>query len=170
MKRLMLVMVTVLWIVSAFSQEITGTWVISETHNDDKVNGKDDRHMDMSVTDELTLSPDASFNQSGQMKLSMGAYDISYSTTITYSGGGTWKREGDLLPLQFNPKLAKVKVTETNFPVVFRPLLTSSISREMKKQMKSIKPETSRILSLTATELKRQDPEHPKDVDTYRRK
>jgi len=170
MKRLILALVAVLWIVPAFSQEITGTWVSSEIHDNDKEKGKDDLQMDLSVTDELTLSPDASFNESGQMKFSMGAKDISYSATITYSGGGTWKREGDLLTLQFNPKLAKVKVTETNIPVVFRPLLTSSISREMKKQMKSSKPETSRILSLTATELKLQDPEHPKDVGTYRRK
>lgn len=170
MKRLILVLVAVLWIVPAFSQEITGTWVISESHNDDKVNGKDDRQMDMSVTDELTLSPNASFNESGQMKLLIGAYDISYSMTITYSGGGTWKREGDLLTLQYNPKLAKAKLAETNVPVVLRPLLTSSLSREMKKQMKASKPETSRILSLTATELKLQDPEHPKEVATYRRK
>ena len=170
MKRLILVLVTVLWIVPAFSQEITGTWVISETRNNDKEKGKDDPQMDLSLTYEMTFSPDASFNESGQMKFTMGAYDISYSTTITFSGGGTWKREGDLLTILYNPKLAKVKVTETNFPAVVRPLLNSSISREMKKQMKSNKPETSRILSLTATELKLQEPENPKEVDTYRRK
>ena len=170
MKRLILALVAVLWIVPAFSQEITGTWVSSEIHDNDKEKGKDDLQMNMSVTDERTFSSDASFSEIGQVKLSMGMNDISYSATITYSGGGTWKREGDILTILYNPKLAKAKVTETNIPVVFRPLLTSSISREMKKQMKSIEPETGRILSLTATELKLQDPDNEKHVETFRRK
>lgn len=170
MRRLILVLVAVLWIVPAFSQEITGTWVISENHDGSKEKGKDHLQMIFSTTEEQTFSSDASFNESGQTKILLGQNDISYSMTITYSGGGTWKREGDLLTLQYNPKLAKAKLTETNVPVVFRPLLTSTITRELKKQMKASKPETSRILSLTATELKLQDPEHPKDVVTYRRK
>ena len=63
MKRLILALVAVLWIVPAFSQEITGTWVSSEIHDNDKEKGKDDLQMNMSVTDERTFSSDASFSE-----------------------------------------------------------------------------------------------------------
>ena len=36
MKRLILALLAVLWIVPAFSQDLTGTWVISQTEEEDK--------------------------------------------------------------------------------------------------------------------------------------
>ena len=167
MKRLISLLLAVLWVLPISAQELNGTWEISQSMEEER----DGLVTTAVVTDELQLSPDGTFRESGQMKMDIGNGERSYSLTVVYSGGGSWKREGDILTIQYNPKLARAEVTESDLPAAVKLLFANAAARELKKGMSSRKAESCRILSLTDTQLELQDADGKNpEVETYRRK
>lgn len=167
MKRLLTILLALLWILPASAQSLTGTWLISESMEEDK----DEMSSTAVATGELVLSDDGSFRESGQVKMTIGSEEHTFFLTVSFSGGGSWKREGDLLTTQYNPKLAKAAITETDMPGPLKLLIANAMVKEMKKEMSSRKPETSRILSLTDTQLQLQDADgKDPEIETYHRK
>ena len=160
-------MLAALWVLPISAQSLIGTWVTTQNMEEEM----EGILLKGIMTGELKLSADASFSESGKMKMTVGKEDVSFSFTVVFSGGGTWKREGDLLVSQYNPKLAKAELTECDLPAALKLLLANSVKKELKKGMSSKKPESVRILTLTDTTLEVQDvDEKDPQIETFKRK
>lgn len=167
MKKLLLTLLAVVCFLPASAQSLPGTWVASEIveENDDIMKMKAD------VTDELVLSADGTFSESGNMKSTIEMENVSFSFTIVYSSGGTWKREGNNLSIQYNPKLAKASVTEADMPGILKAMIANTAAKELKKEMSSKKPDVYQIVSLSETQMELADLDSKEqDIQVFKRK
>ena len=169
MKRLMLLLLAVLLMMPAMAQSLPGTWVTTETMDEDS----DGFVTKALVTDQLVMSADNSFRESGDMKMTIGKDDLLFSFTIVFSGGGTWKRDGETLSIQYNSKLAKAELTDCDLPAVLKLMIANAAVKEVKKGLSSKKPDIYQIQSLTDTQLVLLDPESTEpghEIQTFTRK
>lgn len=149
MKRWIISFLALTLMLPALAQNLTGTWTISESMNEKQ----EDMDSSMEMTSDMVLQEGGVYSQSGKASMTIGSGEDSFYFTILFSAKGTWKKEGNTLTIQNNPKEAKVDVGECNLPGFLKVLIVNTMKKELKKELGSRKPDVYAIVSLTDQEL-----------------
>jgi len=159
MKRILLVLITSLLSLSAFSQSLTGKWESTEKETE----SEDDFTMQVEARTDISFTGANTFTEEARAVIIFTSEEKTMSMTITLSVPGKWEKSGNKLTMVPNPKKISIETQADNVPGVIKTMIGGPVKSELKKELK--KPQHYEIVSLTETTLTLKDLDEKDDSE-----